>query len=142
MRNTIQVYGKKKNSTAIALVKGPGKGIIKVNGIPIDLLQPETLKIKVFEPFFILRSDTFTDIDIRIKVKGGGHVSQLYAIRQAIARGIIRYAEKYVGEETKIKFKNLLLNYDRSLLVKDSRNVEPKKYGGKGARARYQKSYR
>lgn len=89
-----------------------------------------------------MRSDAFTDIDIRIKVKGGGHVSQLYAIRQAIARGIIRYVEKYVGEETKIKFKNLLLNYDRSLLVKDSRNVEPKKYGGKGARARYQKSYR
>jgi small subunit ribosomal protein S16e len=36
----------------------------------------------------------------------------------------------------------LLLQYDRSLLVADPRRCEPKKYGGPGARARYQKSYR
>mmetsp|Transcript_24253 Transcript_24253/g.54540 ORF Transcript_24253/g.54540 Transcript_24253/m.54540 type:complete len:143 (-) Transcript_24253:714-1142(-) len=142
MKNTVQVYGKKKNSVAIALVKGPGKGLIKVNGIPIDLLQPESLRIKVFEPLFLLKSETLTDIDIKIKVKGGGNVSQIYAIRQAISRGILRYIEKYTGEEKKMKLRDLLIEYDRSLLIKDSRNIEPKKYGGKGARARYQKSYR
>ncbi len=36
----------------------------------------------------------------------------------------------------------MLLQYDRSLLVADPRRCEPKKYGGPGARARYQKSYR
>ena len=36
----------------------------------------------------------------------------------------------------------LLLQYDRTLLVTDPRRCEPKKYGGPGARARYQKSYR
>ncbi len=36
----------------------------------------------------------------------------------------------------------LLLQYDRTLLVADPRRCEPKKYGGPGARARYQKSYR
>ena len=42
------------------------------------------------------------------------------------------------------KYDNLevLLQYDRSLLVADPRRCEPKKYGGPGARARYQKSYR
>jgi small subunit ribosomal protein S16e len=41
-----------------------------------------------------------------------------------------------------MEVKNLLLSYDRSLLVADPRRKEPKKFGGPSARARYQKSYR
>jgi len=47
-----------------------------------------------------------------------------------------------VNETEKREIKELLLQYDRSLLVADPRRCEPKKYGGPGARARYQKSYR
>merc|ERR1711920_66381 len=68
--------------------------------------------------------------DLRVRVKGGGHVSQMYAVRQAI------------DEATKAEVKNLLLEYDRTLLVADPRRCEPKKFGGRGARARFQKSYR
>jgi len=100
------------------------------------------LRIKVFEPLLLVGEDKFSDIDIRIRVKGGGKVSQLLAIRQAIAKGLLRYLEKFVSEAKKIEIRTIFLNHDRSLLVKDSRNIEPKKAGGKGARSRYQKSYR
>ncbi len=47
-----------------------------------------------------------------------------------------------VDEVAKKDIKDILLSYDRSLLVADTRRKEPKKFGGPGARARYQKSYR
>ena len=132
----------KKTSIAVALIRGPGHGIIRVNGIPLDLVQPELLKIKVFEPLLLIDEEKFGDFDIRIRVKGGGKISQIYAIRQAIAKGFILYLEKYVGEIQKNEIKDIFLNYDRSLLVADSRRVEAKKFGGRGARSKYQKSYR
>merc|ERR1712190_109016 len=79
---------------------------------------------------------------LRLRVKGGGHVSQMYAVRQAIAKAVVAYYQKYVDEATKAEVKNLLLEYDRTLLVADPRRCEPKKFGGRGARARFQKSYR
>jgi small subunit ribosomal protein S16e len=106
------------------------------------LIQPELLKIKVFEPLFLIEEKKFGDIDIRVRVRGGGKISQIYAIRQAIAKGLVLYLEKYGGETQKTEMKDILLNYDRSLLVADTRTVEAKKFGGKGARSRYQKSYR
>ena len=142
MKNFVQVFGRKKTSIAVAIVKGPGNGFIRINGTPIDLIEPEILKFKVFEPLLLLGETGFRDIDIRIRVKGGGYVSQIYAIRQAIARGIIKYFEKFVSEIKREELRNIFLNYDRSILVGDSRASEPKKPGGKGARSKYQKSYR
>lgn len=84
----------------------------------------------------------FSDVDIRVRVKGGGRVAQIYAIRQAISRALVAYYQKYVDEASKKEIKDMLVNYDRTLLVSDPRRCEPKKFGGPGARARYQKSYR
>lgn len=47
-----------------------------------------------------------------------------------------------VDEASKREIKDILVAYDRTLLVADARRCEPKKFGGPGARARYQKSYR
>lgn len=47
-----------------------------------------------------------------------------------------------VDEASKKEIKDILIQYDRTLLVADPRRCEPKKFGGPGARARYQKSYR
>lgn len=77
-----------------------------------------------------------------MRVSGGGHTSQVYAIRQAISKSIVSYYQKYVDESEKNIIKQLLVQYDRTLLVADNRRCEPKKFGGPGARARYQKSYR
>lgn len=79
---------------------------------------------------------------MRVRVKGGGQVSQVYAIRQAIAKSLVAYYQKYVDEQSKKEIKDTLLEYDRTLLVADPRRSEPKKFGGAGPRARYQKSYR
>lgn len=90
----------------------------------------------------LLGKDKFSNIDIRVRVKGGGQTSQIYAIRQAIAKGIVAYYQKFVDEASKREIKDILVQYDRTLLVADTRRCEPKKFGGPGARARYQKSYR
>merc|ERR1712169_170604 len=132
---SVQVFGRKKTATAVAYCKA-GRGLIK-------LVRPEILRFKVFEPVLLLGQDRFSMIDIRIRVKGGGYTSQIYAIRQAIAKAIVAYYQKYVDEAQKREIKAIFTNYgDKSLLVADPRRSEPKKYGGAGARAKYQKSYR
>ncbi|WMV28700.1 hypothetical protein MTR67_022085 [Solanum verrucosum] len=84
----------------------------------------------------------FAGVDMRIRVKGGGHTSQIYAIRQSIAKALVAFYQKYVDEQTKKEIKDILIRYDRTLLVADPRRCEPKKFGGRGARSRFQKSYR
>mmetsp|Transcript_13635 Transcript_13635/g.34637 ORF Transcript_13635/g.34637 Transcript_13635/m.34637 type:complete len:146 (+) Transcript_13635:83-520(+) len=140
-KDSVQVFGKKKTAIAVAICKR-GKGLIKVNGRPVNQLEPEILRAKVLEPVQLLGQARFAEVDIRIRVKGGGPTAQIYAIRQAIAKSLVAYYQKYIDEQSKKEIKNLLLNYDRSLLVADPRRCEPKKFGGRSARARFQKSYR
>ena len=137
----VQVFGRKKTSTAVAYCK-QGRGLIKVNGCPIELLEPEILRLKTFEPVLLLGQERFANLDMRIRVKGGGYTAQIYAIRQAIAKAIVAYYQKYVDESSKNEIRDILAAYDRTLLVADPRRCEPKKFGGRSARARFQKSYR
>ncbi|XP_028390598.1 40S ribosomal protein S16-like [Dendronephthya gigantea] len=141
MSKSVQVFGRKKTATAVAYCK-EGNGMVRVNGQPLHLVQPETLKFKLEEPILLLGKEKFEGVDIRVRVKGGGHVSQVYAIRQAIAKSLVAYYQKYVDEASKKEIKDILTQYDRSLLVADPRRSEAKKFGGPGPRARYQKSYR
>ncbi|EFX02210.1 40S ribosomal protein s16 [Grosmannia clavigera kw1407] len=134
-------FGKKKTATAVARCE-PGQGLIKVNGRPLQLVQPETLRMKLYEPILVVGLDKFANLDIRVRVSGGGHTSQIYAIRQAISKSLIAYFQRYVDEHSKSLLKQALVQYDRTLLVADNRRCEPKKFGGPGARARFQKSYR
>ena len=137
----VQTFGKKKTSVACATAfRGHGK--IRVNGQPLHLVQPAPLRQKLFEPLHILGSSRTREIDIRIRVRGGGQVSQVYAIRQAIAKAIVAYYQKYFSEVEKQEIKDTLFYFDRSLLVADPRRREPKKYGCHGARSKFTKSYR
>ena len=124
------------------LLRIQGKGLIKLNGSPIMHVKPEELKLKVIEPVLLLGKDRYSTVDIRMRVQGGGKVAQIYALRQALAKALIAYHQKYVDEASKREIKDILLSYDRTLLVADPRRCEPKKFGGKGARSRFQKSYR
>ena len=114
----------------------------KNSGSPNDLVQPDTHRAKIMEPLLLLGPSRFGLVDVRVRVSGGGHVAQSYAIRQAMAKGIVAFFQKHVDEAAKKEVKDLLLSYDRTLLVADPRRCEPKKFGGPGARARFQKSYR
>ncbi|AQK38861.1 40S ribosomal protein S16 [Zea mays] len=138
---TVQCFGRKKTAVAVAYTK-PGRGMIKVNGVPIELLRPEMLRLKAMEPVLLAGRSRFKDIDMRIRVRGGGKTSQIYAIRQAVAKGLVAYYQKYVDEAAKKEIKDIFMRYERTLLVADPRRCEPKKFGGRGARARFQKSYR
>eukprot|EP01083_Nonionella_stella_P106356 306781_1 len=140
-KQSVQVFGKKKTATAVAFCT-KGRGLIKINGVPIELLEPELLRLKTYEPVLLLGEDKFSQVDIRIRVKGGGFTAQIYAIRQAIAKALVAFYQKYVDEAAKKEIKDILMAYDRTLLVADPRRCEAKKFGGRSARARFQKSYR
>lgn len=137
----MQTFGRKKNSTAVA-VCSEGRGNIRINGKSLNIVEPISLRMKVFEPVLLLGQARFANLNLRVRVRGGGSCSQIMAIRQAIAKSVISYAQKFEDETVKRELKELLLQYDKSLLVADPRRCEPKKFGGKGARARFQKSYR
>ena len=109
------------------------------------MLMPRRLKL--YEPILVLEKsqagpNPFSGVDMRVRVAGGGHTSQIYAIRQAIAKAIVAYTGKYQDAQTALDLKRVLVAYDRTLLVADPRRMEPKRFGGPGARARYQKSVR
>ena len=140
-KRAVQTFGKKKTAIAVAYITD-GKGMIRVNGQPLKLVKPEILQFKLWEPILLLGKEAFSNIDIRIRVKGGGYTAQVYAIRQCIAKGLVAWTQKYVDEATKVQLRETIVAYDRSLLVADPRRCEPKKFGGRGARARFQKSYR
>ena len=138
---SVQVFGRKKMATAVAHCKR-GNGLIKVNGRPLEMIEPRTLQYKLLEPVLLLGKERFASVDIRVRVRGGGHIAQIYAIRQSISKALVAYYQKYVDEASKKEIKDILIQYDRTLLVADPRRCESKKFGGPGARARYQKSSR
>ncbi|KAF2077040.1 hypothetical protein CYY_001672 [Polysphondylium violaceum] len=140
-KKVVQTHGKKRSAVAVAYCTN-GKGLIKVNGVPLELVQPKVLRLKVYEPILIVGKEEYAKVDIRVRVRGGGSVAQVYAIRQAVAKAIVAFNSKFVDEQSKNEIKKKILDYDRSLLVADPRRCEPKKFGGRGARARFQKSYR
>merc|ERR1712146_257372 len=70
-----QVFGRKKNATAVAHIKA-GKGLVKVNGRPLSVLKPEILRIKIEEPIRLLGKARFNEVDIRVRVSGGGKTAR------------------------------------------------------------------
>ncbi|UKJ87735.1 40S ribosomal protein S16 [Theileria orientalis] len=137
----VQTFGRKKRAVCVALCT-KGTGVVRVNGRPLDLLEPVSLRTKALESLYIVGMKRLSKLDVRLRVRGGGFTSQVYALRQALSKAVVAYYQKYVDEASKKKLVDELVSYDRSLLIADSRRCEPKKFGGPGARARYQKSYR
>ena len=127
--------GKRKSAVARAVIR-EGNGNVLINKVPLDLYQPQLLRLKIREPL-ILAGDLAKKVSIEVNVKGGGISGQAEAIRQAIAKGLV----EFYGDE---KLKQTFLQYDRSLLVFDPRRNEPHKpsRSKKGARRHKQLSKR
>jgi small subunit ribosomal protein S9 len=125
--------GKRKTAIARAVTK-PGKGSVTVNDYPIENVTPELARVKMYEPL-MLAGDRRKNVDIRVRVSGGGVMSQAEAARTAIARGLVEWSRS-------AELKKIFLAYDRTMLAGDPRRKESKKFGGPGARRRKQKSYR
>ena len=126
---------KRKTSVARARIM-PGAGSIRVNGVPIAIVEPEELRMLMLEPVFVsaLTREAMQKADIEVTVKGGGKVSQAQAVRNSIAKAL-------AGSSDSDVIRKEIMKYDRTILVDDNRRVESKKYLGPKARARYQTSY-
>jgi small subunit ribosomal protein S9 len=132
-KKTISSSGKRKTSIARASFK-EGTGIVRINKKLLDVVEPALVREKIQQPLY-LAGDLTKRLNISVTINGGGVMGQADAARTAIARGLIEWTND-------LNLKDLFLKQDRSLLVNDYRQKEPKKFGGKGARARRQKSYR
>jgi small subunit ribosomal protein S9 len=125
--------GKRKSAVARATVR-KGRGVIRVNNMPIDIYEPHLARVMIMEPL-TLAGDRSTKVDIDVNVQGGGVMGQAGASRTAVAKGLVQFLEDD-------ELQTLYSKYDRSLLVSDPRRKLPKKPQGRGARKKHQKSYR
>ena len=132
-KKIVNTSGKRKTAVARATVL-KGKGLIRINKIPLELHQPDIARWKIMEPLTIA-GNTVNNVNINVNVKGGGFISQANAIRTAIARGLVEFTND-------AELKSSYIEYDRSILVNDPRRKEAKKPLGRGARKKRQKSYR
>ncbi len=140
--------GKRKRAIATAIIK-PGTGKVHINGIPIELWPIEMARLKMLEPLLLAGSSIRSQVDIRVRVRGGGYMGQADAVRMAIARGLVEYF-RCEGESEECRklnelskaLKQIFEEYDRTMLAGDPRRTEPEKYMRYSARRRWQKSYR
>ncbi|SRR3989304_9138132 len=126
--------GKRKTAIARATVRA-GKGRVRVNNVPVEIYEPELARNRILEPLQLAGDNVWKQLDIDIKVSGGGFMGQAEAARTAVARALHRWTKSS-------HLQTLFTEYDRTLLAGDPRRREPKKPGGPGARAKDQKSYR
>ncbi|MEM3626838.1 MAG: 30S ribosomal protein S9 [Candidatus Bathyarchaeia archaeon] len=133
-KKVLVVSGKRKTAIARAVVK-PGIGRIRINRIPIEIFQPEIAREKIMEPLIQSGDEVWKQLDIDVKISGGGYMGQAEAARMAIANALLRWTKS-------THLRTAFLDYDRTMVVGDPRKKETKKFGGPGARAKDQKSYR
>ncbi len=126
--------GKRKSAIAKASIV-PGQGLVRVNSQMISNLEPELARLRVQEPLR-LAGDLAKKVNINVSVSGGGWMSQIDAARLSIARALVVFSK---SEDLKKTF----LDYDRQLLVADTRRKEQRKPGThSNARAKRQLSFR
>jgi len=127
--STISTVGRRKTSVARVRVK-PGKGTILVNKHPLDdYFDRSAHRVAVLQPFEV--TETTGKYDVAANVNGGGSTGQAGAIRHGISRALIEFDAALRPALKRAGF-----------LTRDPRMKERKKFGQKGARARFQFSKR
>lgn len=127
----VQYYGTGRRKTASARVfLRPGAGELQVNSLSLDAYFPnDVLKMIIKQPLQL--TETSEKFDVFATVEGGGASGQAGAIRHGISRALLEY-----NGELRERLKAA------GFLTRDPRKKERKKYGQKGARARFQFSKR
>ncbi|MCG8337627.1 MAG: 30S ribosomal protein S9 [Proteobacteria bacterium] len=121
--------GRRKRSVARVFLR-PGSGKILVNQKELsDFFKREIYSIIVKQPLEV--TEQMENFDVYATVKGGGTTGQAGALRHGLSRALVNFSENLRTPLRKAGF-----------LTRDAREVERKKYGMKGARARYQFSKR
>jgi small subunit ribosomal protein S9 len=131
METTSRPYGTGRRKSSVARVwLQPGGGKVEVNDRPVDeFFTHPTLKMLLMQPLKVVGQEG--KYDVTASVSGGGSTGQAGAIRLGIARALVQ-----VDDTLRTALKKA------GLLTRDPRAKERKKYGQKGARARFQFSKR
>jgi small subunit ribosomal protein S9 len=126
---TYYATGKRKASVARVFMR-PGTGRIVVNKKDVgDYFSRETAKMVVYQPLELTK--TLDKFDITVNVAGGGITGQAGAVKHGISKALLEY-----DPQCRQVLKRA------GLITRDSRVKERKKYGQRGARARFQFSKR
>ena len=121
--------GRRKNAVARVYMR-PGKGAITVNRREFENYFPnEALQMIIRQPLNL--TETVEQFDILVNVTGGGNSGQAGAVRHGITRALLEFNSEFRPVLKKA-----------GLITRDPRKKERKKYGQKGARARFQFSKR
>ncbi len=127
--NIYYATGKRKNAIAKTWMK-PGKGEIIINDRPVDeYFRVESAKIKLIQPLVL--TNKLESYDVKVRVLGGGYAGQAGAIRHGITKALL-----LIDPDLRATLKKA------GFVKRDARVKERKKYGQKGARARFQFSKR
>ena len=133
-KKVLVVSGKRKTATAKAVVK-QGIGRVRVNKTPVEIIEPTIAKEKIMEPLLQAGEAVWRQLDMDVKTQGGGYMGQAEAARMAIANALLKWTKS-------THLRTVFTEYDRTMVAGDARSKESKKFGGPGARAKEQKSYR
>jgi small subunit ribosomal protein S9 len=127
--NVYYATGRRKTAIARTWIK-PGDGQITINNLPLENYFPiETTRNEMTQPFKI--TNTMGSYDVRATVAGGGISGQAGAVRHGITRALV-----LANPDFRLSLKKA------GFIKRDPRVKERKKYGQKGARARFQFSKR
>ncbi len=127
--NTYYATGRRKTAIARTWIK-PGSGEIVINNRPVEEYFPiETIRVDMIQPFKI--TNTSGSYDVKATVVGGGIAGQADAVRHGITRALV-----IINPDFRLALKRA------GFIKRDPRVKERKKYGQKGARARFQFSKR
>ena len=131
MADLVQYYGTGRRKSAIARVfLRPGSGEFTVNNKPFETYFV-TEQQRVAAKKSLVVSETSGTFDVLTTVSGGGVAAQADAVKMGIARALLEF---------NVELRKTLKA--EGLLTRDARVKERKKYGQKGARARFQFSKR
>ncbi len=131
MKQAVEYSGTGRRKTSVARVRlSPGTGDMVVNGGTLDdYFRRETLVMSIKKPLECV--DALEKFNVKARVSGGGISGQAGALQLGIARALVKS-----DEELRPALRHA------GLLTRDPRMKERKKYGQKGARARFQYSKR
>ena len=132
MAETSYYYGtgRRKTSTARVRLIPDGSGLAIINRKPVDdYFDRDAMKMMIMQPLEL--TENVGNFDLYVNVRGGGKTGQAGAIRHGISRALLQADPELRAILKKAGF-----------LTRDARMKERKKYGQKGARARFQFSKR
>ena len=146
-KTEIYFASRKSASAHVYITKGVGK--VRINNIPIEMIEPEIAREVILMPLEILGEEMRDKINISVRVKGGGFMGQAYAVSTAMSRALIGLTKSKkepkdhpFNKSKREDLRKRIGEFDQYLISGDARRKEPKKFGGPGARRRKQKSYR